>query len=402
MIKDSLADLAIFGGTPAFAEPVHVGQLNLPPWNEFEQAFNGIFDRRYFTNHGPLVQELDRRLAGYLGVRHVVCVTNATVALMVACKALDLDGEVIVPSFTFPATVQALFWAGLTPVFCDVDPATHNISAELAAPLVGARAAAILGVHAWGRAGDTAALQDLCARRGIHLFYDAAHGVGCTHDGRSLAAFGELAVFSFHATKILGSGEGGCLATDNDDLAQRIRTVRNFHVSESVARVPLRINGKMTEAQAAMGLLGLDHLPRWIQRNRELYERYRTWDSCRSLGGFVDYARGGQSNCQFCVFDIDSARFAMSRDQLQRLLRSENILARRYFFPGVHRLAPYCTLDPEAGARLRSTEALCGRLLQLPLGTGVTADCVDRITGVLDLCLRHGADIARRLPQEQA
>jgi len=397
MIRRTVNDLALFGGSPEFTEPMHVGQLNLPPWDQFQRAFRGIFDRRYFTNHGPLVQELDRRLAHYLGVKHVVCVTNATVALMVACKALELKGEVVVPSFTFPATVQALSWAGLKPVFCDIDPATHNISAALAEPLIGRDTTAILGVHVWGRACDPEGLQALCARQGIKLFFDAAHALGCTHHGRSLAGSGEIAIYSFHATKVFSAGEGGCLATNDDQLADRIRTVRNFHVSETFTRVPLRINGKMTEAQAALGLLSLDNLRDWITRNRALYEQYSNWDRSQSLGRFVDYARGEESNYQYCIFDIDRDRFGISRDQVLAILRAENVLARRYFFPGVHRLVPYRTLYPEADSKLPATLDVSQRLLQLPLGAAVSTEDVGRITRILEFSVAHAKTLSGRV-----
>lgn len=396
--KSMPGHLAVRGAAPEFVEPIHVGQLNLPPWEEFEAAFRGIFARRWYTNHGPLVRELDARLAAYLGVRHVICVTNATVALMVACKALDLRGEVIVPSFTFPATVQALFWAGLTPIFCDVDPRTHNISAQLAEPLISARTSAVLGLHAWGRACDPDGLKALCARRGLRLFYDAAHGVGCTHRGLPLAGCGEVSVFSFHATKVFSSAEGGCLATDDDALAGRIRAVRNFHVAETCQRVPLRINGKMTEAQAAMGLMSLGHIGDWMARNGGLYARYRDWDSRRGAGLFVDYAAGERSNCQYCILEVDPARAGVTRDQLLAVLRAENILARRYFFPGVHRLAPYRALHPDADARLPATERLCDRALQLPLGAGMSPEIVHRITAILDICLDNPSAIAESVP----
>lgn len=396
--KKDLASLACMGGPVAFAEPVHVGQLNLPPWEEFEKSFRDIFARRYFTNHGPLVRELDRRLAEYLGVRHVICVTNATVALMVACKALELRGEVIVPAFTFPASVQALTWAGLTPVFCDVDPLTHNITADLAAPLIGSRTSAILGVHAWGRACDPDGLATLCAHRGVQLFYDAAHGIGCTYRAMPLAALGAVAIFSFHATKVFSSAEGGCLATNDDRLAGRIRTVRNFHVSETYEPVPLRINGKMTEAQAAMGLLSLDHLAEWVERNERLYVAYQDWDRERGAGLFVNHAAGERSNYQYCIMEIRQERIGFTRDQLLAVLRAENVLARRYFYPGVHRLRPYCEQFPDAGALLPNTERLNGSLLQLPIGFGMTEAMVARITSILDVCLDNPAEIAARVP----
>lgn len=388
-------DLALFGAPPRWDSPLPVGQVYLPDWPRFEAAFRGIFDRRYFTNHGPLVRELDRRFAEHLGVGHAICVTNATVALMVAAKALDLRGKVIVPAFTFPATVQALTWAGLIPVFCDVDPATHTLSAELVEPLVDDQTSAVLGVHLWGRACDPDRLAELCARKGLTLFFDAAHAIDCTHGGRTIGGLGRLEVFSFHATKILNGAEGGCLTTNDAELANRIRTVRNFHVAESFVPVPLRINGKMSEAQAALALLGLESIRANVSRNQALHEIYRrraeAWAGLR----LVEPAAAERNNYQYCVLEV-AAACPLRRDQLFRLLRAENVLARRYFHPGVHRMPPYGSATAP-GAVLPVTDRLSDTLLQLPQGAMVSESDVERVCELIDFCLRHGASIAERI-----
>jgi dTDP-4-amino-4,6-dideoxygalactose transaminase len=393
MSERDLPDIAVFGAAPAFPEPLHVGQLYLPEWKKTEEMFRGIFRRRYFTNHGPLVKELDRRFAEHLGVAHAVGVTNGTVALMVAIQALELRGEVIVPAFTFPATVQSLTWAGLTPVFCDVDPATHNINAILAEPLITPRTSAILGVHLWGRACDPDGLTALCVKRGLSLLYDAAHAIDCSHAGRKIGGFGRVETFSFHATKVLNGAEGGCLTTNDGVLADRIRSVRNFHLTEGLAKVPLRINGKMTEAQAAMALLGLDDLADNIARNRAIWNVYKERAAAWSGVGFVDTAAGGQSNHQYVVLEVDPAS-PLTRDELLHLLRAENVLARRYFMPGVHRMPPY--RDRFRGS-LPATDALCQRLLQLPVGAAISVETASRIADLMDLFTSRGGRIAARL-----
>ena len=395
-----LDDLACFGAPPAWAAPLPVGQVYLPEWSAFENAFRGIFARRHFTNHGPLVRELDARFAEHLGVRHAICVTNATVGLMVAAKALDLRGKVIVPAFTFPATVQALTWAGLTPTFCDVDPDTHTISADLAEPLVDDDTSGILGVHLWGRACDPDRLTRLCDRKDLALFFDAAHAIGCTHGGKAIGGLGRVEVFSFHATKILNGAEGGCLTTDDDELASRIRTVRNFHLSESFAPVALRINGKMSEAQAAMALLGLSGLEANIARNRDLHDLYRLraqhWPGLR----LIEPHAGEAGNYQYCVIEVTND-CPLGRDDLFRLLRAENVLARRYFHPGAHRIPPYSTQFPVPPGTLPATERLCATLLQLPQGASVDMGDVERICDLLDFSIAHGTAIAERLAGEE-
>ena len=360
--------------------PLYVGEPNLPDWQRFEDAFRAIFERRFFANHGPLERELDRELANYLGVSHAVSVVNGTVALMLAAKALDLRGEVIVPSFTFPATAQALNWAGLTPVFCDVEPDTHNISARLAEPLITEKTSGILGVHLWGRACDPDGLERLAQERGLKLFFDAAHAIGCSYNGKRIGGFGSAEMFSFHATKILNGAEGGCIATNDAELAARLRTMRTFHDTET--RVPgvLRINAKISEAQAAMALLSLEQLAENIQANRVRYLRYR--DLLTKIAGvaFVDHAGNEASNYQYVVISIDNQRTRLTRDEILRALTERNIHARDYFAPGIHHMAPYRdTPQPD----LPVTDGLSASLIQLPTGPSVTDADLERVCASL-------------------
>ena len=305
-MKHSIADWAIFGGQPAFAAPIHVGQLCLPLWDGVEAAVRGIFERQWYANHGPLVHQLEQAFAEFIGVRHAIAVTNGTIALMIMAKALDMVGEVIVPAFTFPATAQALSWAGLTPVFGDVDPGTHNLSAKAARDLVTPRTRAILGVHLWGRACDPTGLRELAQEFGLRLVYDACHAVACTHRGARIGGLGDVEAFSFHATKILSATEGGCITTNDDALAARIRTIRSFHPGETHAPVSLRINGKMSEAQAAFALLSLADLPRNIERNRARYETYR--QGLAGLAGIslIAYPEQEANNHQYVVIEVDA------------------------------------------------------------------------------------------------
>jgi len=371
------------GSKPAlpeeFAVPLHVGQLNLPSEAEFRAAFEGIFARRFYANHGPLEQRLDRELAAYFGVRHAVSVVNATVGLMLVLRALHRHGEVVVPSFTFPATVQAVLWAGLTPVFCDVDPQTQTLTAPLVAARLGPATAAILGVHVWGRACDPEGLEALARERGVALLFDAAHAIGSTHRARRIGGLGDAEVFSFHATKILNGTEGGCITTDDDALAARLRHMRSFHDKDAAVPEPFRFNAKMSEAQAAMALLGLGNLEALIEGNRQRYALYR-----RELDGvpgvrFVDYAAGERSNFQYIVVEVAPDDAGMTRDALLDALRARGVLARRYFHPGVHRTPPFRD-DP---VELPVTDRLCRTLIQLPTGQTVTERDIQTVCAMI-------------------
>lgn len=378
-----VADLALFGGPPAFAQPLHVGQLNPPAMDAVEAVFRGIFERRWYANHGPLVREFEQAFAGFLGVRHAVAVTNGTVALMVLARALEVTGEVIVPAFTFPATAQALVWAGLTPVFCDVDPVSHNLSAEQVRRRLTPRTAAILGVHLWGRACDPEGLAALASEHGLRLAFDACHAIACTHGGKRIGGLGDAEVFSFHATKIINGAEGGCITTNDDALAARLRTIRSFHPGEEYADVPLRINGKMSEAQAALALIGLADVPRHAAANRARHEAYRT--ALAGLPGLrlLEYPAGEDNNCQYLVVDVAADACGLTRDELFELLKAENVICRRYFHPGAHRMPPFRDDPAHRNLSLPVTDELCRRLLILPSGAAVSEEDIARIGALL-------------------
>lgn len=379
--------------SPAFAEPLPVGQLYFPSRKKFRQAFEGIFKRRFFTNHGPLVTKLDQEVAGYLGVRHAVCVTNGTVALMAACKALDLSGSVIVPSFTFPATVQALVWAGLEPIFCDIDYNTHCINYKQVLPLIRNDTSAILGVHVWGRPCDTDSLDRLSGKTGVKIFYDACHAFGVSHKQKKIGNFGELEIFSFHATKILSSAEGGCITTNNDELASRLRTIRNFHSAYTEAVSPLRINGKMTEAQAALALISLDQHQAHVVNNKKQWLRYvQRLDNLPGLR-IVKFNDRETQNYQYFVCQINENEFGISRDQLLQVLQAENIQARRYFYPAVHRLEPFASRFRDL--MLPETEKLCREVIQLPLGGRCSLSAVDKVSKTICRARYHSAKLKK-------
>lgn len=376
---------ALFGAAPALAQPLPVGQLYFPSWDRYEAAMRDIFDREYYTNHGPLAQRLEARLAERMKVRHVVCVTNATIGLVMACEALGLTGKVILPAFTFIATPQALSWTRLTPVFCDVDPATHQITAERIEPLIDADVSAILAVNLWGDACPAAPLQALADRHGIRLFFDSAHSMGCEVGGVPVGNFGDVEVFSFHATKVFSSAEGGCLCTNDDALAARLRNIRSSYGAGAAVDVVKTSNGRMSEAQAAIGLLNLDDFDAALVNNRLLFDRYR--DGLRAIRGLSLYEprHVSTTNYQYVVCEIDETAFGLSRDLLLGLLKAENIVARRYFHPGAHRSIPYVDELPQYVDALPETDRLNARLIQLPSGALVTE------TQIATICERIAA-----------
>lgn len=397
MTKRTFSDLAVFGGSPAFDEVLHVGRPNIGNRQRLLERINDMLDRRWLTNHGPYVDELEQRLADYLGVRHCIAMCNGTVALELAARALNLHGEVIVPAFTFVATAHALQWQEVTPVFCDVDPCTHNIDPKSVERMITPRTSGIVGVHLWGRGCDVNGLADIADRHGLRLMFDAAHAFGCSIDGQMIGNFGDAEVFSFHATKFFNTFEGGAVATNDDDLATKIRLMHNFGFAGLDNVIYIGTNGKMSEVSAAMGLTGLESLDEFIAVNRRNYEHYH-----RLLGGLrgVGVLRLNQqeeNNYQYIVVEINREQAGISRDELVQVLHAENVRARRYFYPGSHQMEPYRSYFPHAGMLLPVTERLAQQVMVLPTGTAVSMEDIGVICQIIRLALAHGPKISRRL-----
>ncbi|HOW97357.1 MAG TPA: aminotransferase class I/II-fold pyridoxal phosphate-dependent enzyme [Kiritimatiellia bacterium] len=395
-MKPSLQPLAILGGRPAFAERLYVGRPNIGDRGRFLARVNDILDRRWLTNNGHYVHEFEKALAGLTGARHFIAACNGTVALELAVRALGLRGEVILPSFTFVATAHALQWQEITPVFCDIEPGSHTLDPARVEERITPRTSGIIGVHLWG---TPCAVEDLAAiarRRDLRLVFDAAHALGSTRGGRPVGGFGDAEVFSFHATKFLNTFEGGGIATNDDELAARLRLMKNFGFAGYDEVVYLGTNGKMSEVQAAMGLTGVESLDEFIACNRRNHERYRA--ALAGLAGvrLLEPAQGERHNFQYVVLEIDETA-ALARDELLRVLWAENVVARRYFHPGCHRMEPYRTLFPDVAARLPVTERICRRVLVLPTGTAIGEAEIDAIGSILRAALARGAEVRAAL-----
>jgi dTDP-4-amino-4,6-dideoxygalactose transaminase len=352
-----------------------------------------MLDRRWLSNDGPYLKEFETALRSRLQVRHCVAVVNATTGLEIAIRAAGLRGEVIVPSFTFIATPHALLWQGLTPVFCDVDPRTHNLAPERVEALISPSVAGIVGVHAWGRPCAVDDLTTLASCHGLTLLFDAAHALDCSHRGRMIGGLGRAEVLSFHATKFVNSFEGGAIVTDDDDLAERARLMRNFGFTDYDEVSALGTNGKMSEAAAVMGLTSLESADEFVAVNRRNYLAYR--DRLTLIPGLtlVAYDESERNNYQYVVIEVDRGRTGLSRDLLQTVLWAENIVARRYFFPGCHRMEPYRSMPAYRDLVLPATEDLSARVLCLPTGTAVDLDAVQIICDVIAFAVHHGADL---------
>ncbi len=360
-------------------QPLYVGRPNIGNRERFLERVNDMLDRRWLSNDGPILREFEERIKALLRVDHVVAMCNATVALEIACRALGFHGEVILPSYTFVATAHALQWQEITPVFCDMDPTTHNIDPRCIERLITPRTTGIIGVHVWGRACDTDAIEEISKRRGLRIMYDASHAFGCSHHGRMIGNFGECEVFSFHATKFVNCFEGGVVTTNNTGLAEKMRLMRNFGFETYDKVIYLGVNGKMSEISAAMGVTNLEAMDDFIAINQRNYQLYR-----KLLAGLqgirvIEYDTRERNNFQYMVIEVDESTCPVSRDALVAHLHGQNIIARKYFWPGCHRMEPYKSLQPNADLLLSQTNLTAARVIVLPTGQAVGEDEVRRV-----------------------
>lgn len=389
--------LALLGGEKTFQEPLHVGRPNLGDRDTVLRRINEIFDRRWFTNDGPLVKEFEARIQALVGVKHCVAMCNATIALEIAIRALELRGEVIVPAYTFIATAHALQWQEITPVFADMDPATHNLAPETIERLITPRTTGIIGVHVWGRPCNTEAIEAIAAKRKLKVMYDAAHAFGCSHRGQMVGSFGSCEVFSFHATKFINCFEGGAVVTNDDALAAKLRLMRNFGFAGVDKVIYPGTNGKLTEVCAAMGLTSLEAMEEIIAVNRRNYEAYR--EGLQGLPGILlkEYDSSERRNYQYIVVEVDETKATLNRDELVAVLQAENVLARKYFWPGCHRMEPYKSFYPNAHLLLPHTEKLSAQIMVLPTGQAICVEDVGKVCAIIRSALNQANEVRRAL-----
>ena len=384
--------------SPTHAKTLVVGRPNVLDEQGFLEDVKTILRSKLLTNGGPFVSQLEQGAREYLGVKHVVAVSNATVGLELALRARRFapGAEVLLPSFTFVATAHAVACAGLTPVFCDVDEASHFMSIASAERATTPKTVAVVGVHLWGRAGDAAALEAFAAKRSLDVFYDSAHAFGAAYaDGAKVGTRGRAEVFSLHATKLLNGFEGGLIATNDDALAVAATRARNFGFSGQDTIVSMGTNAKLSEVHAALALRHLRVLDATLDAYRAVAAAYGdALGAAGLLDGPLTYWNapflGADSGCthSYVCVRVEPA-FGVSRDVVMAELRRAGVYAKRYFFPGVHAHAPYAHLAPREPGFLAATDALNASLLVLPTGAAVAADDVARV--VAELTAIHGA-----------
>ncbi len=397
MEKNDIHDFAILGGVPVFPDKLHVGRPNIVNKDRLMSRIHDLLERCWLTNNGPLVQEFENKISEITGVRHCIAMCNGTIALEIAIRALEMTGEVIVPSATFIATAHSLQWQGITPIFSDVDPATHNMDSRKIEKMITPRTTGIIGVHLWGRPCDIEVLTDIASQHGLKLIFDAAHAFGCTYKGKMIGNYGHAEVYSFHATKFINTFEGGAVVTNDDSLAEKIRLMKNFGFAGYDNVIYIGTNGKMSEVSAAMGLTSVESMDDIIRANQNNYHLYQQLLEKIPGISLIRYDTKERMNYQYIIIEIDEKASGLSRNRMVDILHAENIIARRYFFPGCHRMEPYRSYFPHAGLLLPETEALLNRVISLPTGLAITEEHIRKICATLSAIVNNSNALRERL-----
>lgn len=362
-------------------KPIYVTQPYLPPLEEFTPYLEQIWDNKILTNGGPFHQQLERALCEYLGVPHVALFSNGTLGLITALQALRVTGEVITTPYSFVATAHSLLWHGNKPVFVDIEPDTLNINPEKIEAAITPQTTGIMPVHCYGYPCDVAAIQKIADNYNLRVIYDAAHAFGVRNSGGSVLNHGDLSVLSFHATKVFNTFEGGAIVCPDSKTKQRIDHLKNFGFVDEVTVVAPGINGKMSEINAAFGMLQLKHIDHALVRRREIDATYRL--GLADVRGIHCLGGGGAPTNHSYFPVLVRPEYPLSRDALYEKLKARGAFARRYFYPLISDFPMYRGLvsahpDNLPVARKASQQVLC-----LPIYPNLTQDDVYRVVEVI-------------------
>lgn len=347
-------------------KPIYVTQPYLPPLEEFVPYLKEIWNNKTLTNGGPMHQQLEQALCEYLGVEHVALFNNGTIALLTALQALRITGEVITTPYSFVATAHSLLWNGIKPVFADIHPQTLNLDPSKIEAAITPHTTAIMPVHCYGNPCDVTAIQRIADNYNLRVIYDAAHAFGVRDAGGSVLRHGDLSVLSFHATKVFNTFEGGAIICPDAKTKKRIDQLKNFGFVDEVTVVAPGINGKMSEVNAAFGLLQLKHIDGAMTRRREVDAFYR--EKLKHVKGISLVGEAGQVIANHSYFPLlVEADYPLSRDGLYQALKDSNIFARRYFYPLISDFPMYRGMQSAQRDNLLVAAKVSDKVLCLPI-----------------------------------
>lgn len=385
---------AILGGTPRFPEKVQMVRPYLPQLTELSEDIDGILKSGMVTK-GPYLQRFEGAVAQHLGVAHAVAVSSCTSGLMLVYKGLGLTGDVLVPSFTFMATVSSLIWNGLRPVFVDVDPGTTNMDPAAAEAAITPATSAIVAVHNFGNPAAIAELQALADRHGLKLIFDAAHGFGALYQGHPVGAQGDAQVFSLSPTKLLITGEGGVVATNNSELAAKVRMGREYGNDGNYDSAFAGLNARMPELSAVLGLHSLKDLESAACSRNETAALFHELMGRLPGVGFQQVLPGNRNSYREFSITIDPQTFGLHRDELALALAAENVDTRRYYYPPVHRQTAYRGYFN--GGALPNTDFLAENSLSFPMWSHMETEVSLGICEAMERIQLHADQMRARL-----
>ena len=362
----------------ATAQPIYVTQPVLPPLEEFVPYLKEIWANKILTNGGPFHQQLEKALCDYLGVQHLALFSNGTLGLVTALQALRVTGEVITTPYSFVATAHSLLWNGIKPVFVDVDPNTLNLDPAKIEAAITPLTTAIMPVHCYGHPCDVEAIQKIADNYNLKVIYDAAHAFGVQDEGGSVLRHGDLSVLSFHATKVFNTFEGGAIICPDAKTKQRIDHLKNFGFVDEVTVVAPGINGKMSEINAAFGMLQLQHIDDALAQRKRIDAAYR--EALRDVPGIRCLQNAGEHVANHSYFPVlVEADYPLSRDALYQKLRDNNIFARRYFYPLITDFPMYRGMPSAHRENLPVATAAALKVICLPIYPALTPQELQRI-----------------------
>ena len=361
---------------------IFVTKSALPPLEEFYPYLQSIWENKVLTNGGPFHKQLEIELCQYLGVEHISLFANATIGLITALQALRINGEVITTPYSFVATSHSLLWNGIKPVFVDIDPHTLNLDPKAIEAAITPQTTAIMPVHCYGRPCDVDEIQKIADNHNLKIIYDAAHAFGVQCHCGSVLSHGDLSVLSFHATKVFNTFEGGAIVSPDAKTKLRIDQLKNFGYVDQVTVVAPGINGKMSEFNAALGLLQLKHIDRAIALRKEVDAAYRS--RLKGLKGIRCLENSGISRANYAYFPIlVEDDYELSRDELCQRFNDEGIYPRRYFHPLISSFPMYRGLPSANSANLPVATKAARQILCLPIYPDLSMLVIDRIAEIL-------------------
>ncbi len=360
-------------------KPVYVTQPYLPPLEEFVPYLEEIWNNKVLTNGGPFHQQLEKALCEYLGVKHIALFTNGTIALVTALQALRITGEVITTPYSFVATSHSLLWNGIKPVFVDIDPNTLNLDPAKIEAAITPQTTAIMPVHCYGHPCDVKAIQKIADNYNLKVIYDAAHAFGVQDEHGSILRYGDLSVLSFHATKVFNTFEGGAIVCPDAKTKLRIDQLKNFGFVDELTVVAPGINGKMSEFNAALGLLQLKYIDQALVRRKEIDVAYR--ERLNGVKGIRCLKDAGEKIANYSYFPIlVEADYMISRDELYQKLKDNGIYPRRYFYPLISDFPMYRGLPSAHRENLPIATVAAQQVICLPIYPDLDMSVIDEIT----------------------